>query len=405
MSLKNDIKIQTDEEETVESKFLVFPSESKQSSILAEKIANGLGVEVSRCDVVRFKDDESQPQFKVSVNNKICVVVTSLHQTDRNSNDNSWVLLQMCNALHTSHAKEIIIVAPYTPYARQDKPDDNRSCVTSGLFAKLLNASCGSTPVRYITLDLHAGQLWTVFNALEVRMDNLHSEPHMISLVKEMVMKKHSICNDDIMVVAPDGGAAKRAKRFADEDTGLNCGYALMDKTRKKAGEVASVSLIGSVKNMHAIIGDDMCDTGGTICRAAEKLKEEGAKSVTVMFCHGVFSGNALKRLQESPAIDMVVFTNTCDKSYNVNEPVTLGEHDNITFSQLVDYPKFYMIDITWLLSQAVKCRLTRGSVSKLFELRCTSEKHMQHLMKDGKKNIKQFLTCASGSDLHKCLD
>lgn len=360
-----------------ENPFLVFSSETPESEQLAKNICHYLDTEISSCKILRFKDDESQPQFKVSVSNKTCIIVSCLHQTIRNSNDSSFILFQMCNALHTSQAKEIIIAAPYTPYARQDKPDDNRSCVTSGLFANLLKTSCGNTPVRYITFDLHAGQLWTVFNSANVRIDNLHSEPHMISFVKEAIMKQRGISNDDLMVVAPDGGAAKRAKRFADEIYGLDCGYALMDKTREKPGVIAMVTLIGNVKNKHTIVSDDMCDTGGTICAAADKLKEEGAASVTVMFCHGVFSANALERLQNSNSIDMVVFTNTCDKSYQLNEPIILGEHNNIIFQQLTKYPKFYMIDITWLLSQAIKCRLTCDSVSALFEMRCTSEKDM----------------------------
>jgi ribose-phosphate pyrophosphokinase len=286
----------------------------------------------------------------------------------------------MCDALRTSQAKEIIILAPYTPYARQDKPDDKRSCVTSGLFANLINTACGKTPVRYITFDLHAGQLWTVFNSVGVLCDNLHSEAHMITFVKEFIVKKWAINpSNDIMAVAPDGGAAKRAKRFADETDGLNCGYALMDKTRAGAGVIASVSLIGDIKGKHTILSDDMCDTGGTICAAAEKLKEEGAASVTVMFCHGVFSNNALSKLQNTNAIDMVVFTNTCDKSYQLSTETIVGENNDIVFQQLTNYDKCYMIDVTWLAAKAIDCRLSDGSVSELFELKCTSHEQYQN--------------------------
>lgn len=357
--------------------FLLFASETIESLNLATKMSKHLNIDVSPCNVVRFTDNESQPQFKVSVSNKTCIIVTCLNETSCNSNDSSMVLFQMCNALHTSQAQEIIVVAPYTAYARQDKPDDNRSCVTSGLFANLLKTACGTTPVRYITFDLHAGQLWNVFNAVGVRIDNLHSESHMISFVQEVLLNQQNISNDDIMIVAPDGGAAKRAKRFADVNNGLNCGYAIMDKTRQKAGVVDSVSLIGNVANKHCIIVDDMCDTGGTICIAAGKLKEEGATSVTIMLCHGVFSGSALDRIQDCTAIDMIVFSNTCDKSYKLDKACTVGEYDNVTFQQLINYPKFYMVDITWLLAEATKYRITQGSVSELFKLRCTSEKDM----------------------------
>lgn len=366
------------------SDYLVFAGETPESQAWAKNLCHFLGCEVAPSEVVRFKDQESQPRLKVSVSNKKCIVVNCLHQTaTQNSNDSSFVLFQICHALHTSQAEQIIVVAPYTAYARQDKPDDNRSCVTGGLFPTLLKAACGSTPVRFITFDLHAGQLWTVYKEIGVWMDNLHSEPHMISFVKEVLMKKQFITSNEIMVVAPDAGAAKRATRFADEKTGLNCPYALMSKIRIKANEVASVTLVGDVKGKHCIIPDDMCDTGGTICAAAHKLKEEGAASVVVMFGHGVFSGPALDRLQTNESINMVVFTNTCNKSYEVGQMTTLGDHDNISFQQLKNHPKFFMVDITWLMSQAVKCRLTQGSVSKLFELRCTSEKDMlRHIPK-----------------------
>lgn len=379
--------------------FLVFPGESTESKILANNICKFLGIEPSVCDIKRFKDGETQPQYGESVSGKICIIVTCMR---KNPGEQSMILFQMCDALRTSHAGGILIVSPYTPYARQDKPDDGRSCVTSGLFARLLDKACGKLPVRYMTLDLHAGQLWTVFNTADVLCDNLHSEPHMIAFVKEYLVKIKKIEAELLQVVAPDGGAAKRAKRVAGDNGGLNTGFSLMDKTRKCAGVVDSVELIGGIKGKHAIIPDDMIDTGGTICAAARKLKQEGALTVTVMICHGVFSNDAIERLNAEDAIDMVVFTNTCyDSAYKLNDATVIGEHDDVIFSQLSYFPKFYMIDITWLLAQAVKCRLTRGSVSKLFELKCTSEKNM--IVKTTKADA-VLLPQKSGSDLNKLL-
>lgn len=361
---------------------LIFSSETNESHNFANLICNHLGASLSECEIRRFNDDESQPQFKVSVANKVCVIVAALYQTEtRNSNDSVMVLLQMCNALYTSHADEIIIFSPYTPYARQDKPDDKRSCITSGLFAKLLKSACFDVPVRYITFDLHAGQLSTVFFNAGVRNDNLHSEPHMITYIKEVILKELNATSDDIVIVAPDAGAAKRAKRVARDGNGLMCGDAHMDKTRAGAGVIESVTLSGDVKNRYAIIVDDMCDTGGTLCSASRKLMEEGAVGVIVMVCHGVFSKNALEKLQACPDINLVVTTNTCDKSYHMSEPITRGKYDNITYQQLINYPKIHMIDVSWLAAEAIRRRIGKESVSELFDLNFTSQKHMDYVM------------------------
>jgi ribose-phosphate pyrophosphokinase len=362
---------------------LIFASETPESCKLADQICYHLGVNRSMCEVRRFNDDESQPQFKVSVSNRICVVITSLYQTtERNSNDSFMVLLQMCNALFTSQAKEIIIMSPYTPYARQDKPDDKRSCITSGLFARLIKSSCDDVPVRYITFDLHAGQLSTVFQVAGIRTDNLHSEAHMVTYIKEVILKELGTTTDNIVVVAPDAGAVKRAKRVARDETGLDCGHAHMDKTRSKAGVVDAVAMVGDVKNKYAIVVDDMCDTGGTLCQAALKLKEEGALGVIVMICHGVFSKNALDRLQTCDDINLIVTTNTCDKSYILSDPITKGKHENVTYQYLKTHPKIHMIDISWLAAEAIRRRIGKESLSEVFDMDFTSQKHMDYVMR-----------------------
>lgn len=372
---------------------LIFANETLESNKLASQICEHLGVQKSECVIKRFNDDESQPQFQVSVSNKICVVISCLHQTiDRNSNDEFLVLLQMCNALFTSQAKEIIIMSPYTPYARQDKPDDKRSCITSGLFARLIKAACVDVPVRYITFDLHAGQLCTVFQVAGIRTDNLHTEPHFITFIKKVIFKQPNITNENIVVVAPDAGAAKRAKRVAQDNVGLSCGHAHMDKTRSGAGVVDSVTLVGEVKNKYAIIVDDLCDTGGTLCKSAKKLKEEGVLGVIVMVCHGVFSKNALNTLQNCDDIDLIVTSNTCDKSYDLSEPITVGDNDELTYHTINTHNKINIIDVSWLAAEAIRRRVGKESVAQLFDMNYTSEKHMMKVIEeqeDIKKNKK----------------
>jgi ribose-phosphate pyrophosphokinase len=376
---------------------LVFAGETPESKQLAEQICEHMGVELSPCNIQRFNDEESQPQFGVSVSNRICVLVVALHQATRNSNDNLMVLFQMCEALSASCVKEIIILAPYTPMARQDKPDNNRSCIGSSLYAKLLRAACGLSQVRYITFDLHSGQIAGFFRGANIVNDNLHSEPHIISYIKLVMMKDMSITSKDIVVVAPDGGAAKRARRVASEDYGLNCGFAHMDKVRAGAGEIEAVGLVGDVTGLHAIIVDDMCDTGGTLCAAAEELVKRGAISVSVMVCHGVFSdkngASAIKKLSDDPNINLVVTTNTCNKNYPLSKGIIVGEHNDITYHMIEDYDKFRIIDITWLAAQAVIRRVGKQSVSDLFKIMATSSKHLAYKQRlEYEKRIKQLV-------------
>jgi ribose-phosphate pyrophosphokinase len=367
---------------------LVFAGETPESKALANRLCSHLDVNISPCDIARFADDESQPRFGESVSNKICIIVVALYCTfSRTINDSSFVLFQMCNALHNSQAEEIIICSPYTPYARQDKPDDKRSCVTSGLFATLLRAACGTTPVRYITFDLHAGQLVTVFNTAGVRCDNMHSEAHMTAFINDFLMKQLNATPENVVIVSPDAGASKKAKRMSHQQ---NCGYAVMDKTRKAAGTVESIQLIGDVNGMHAIISDDMCDTGGTICHAAETLKQAGAITVTVMFCHGVFSKNSMDRLQACKHIDIIVCTNTIDRMYDLVDHKVVGDNDNITFSRVKSHPKIWLIDISWLAAEAIRRRVGKESVSYLYESRCTSSSHLIEIMKREKAKRNQ---------------
>lgn len=372
-----------------QSEVVIFAGETIESHRLADLVCSHLEINKSKCKVARFNDDESQPQFGVSVANKIVVLVSCLHQTSqRNSNDNMMVLFQMCRAAFASQAEQIVVVSPYMPMARQDKPDDKRSCIGAGLFPDLLRAAAKTTPIRFITFDLHAAQISTVFQNSGVLSDNNHTEPHIISYCKEW-MKENKISNNDIVVVGPDAGAVKRAKRVASDGYGLSCGFAFMDKTRRCAGEVASVQLVGDVTGKYCIVVDDMCDTGGTINRAASELISRGATGVTILVCHGVFSKDALDKLSGNKDISQVVFTNTCDKNYALEPYRTVGEHDNIRYAQLAEHPKFQMIDISWLLAETVKRRaISGGSVSELFDTKATSEKHLRYIQQQPREEI-----------------
>lgn len=363
--------------------FHVFAGETPESESWANLVSHHLqgGVVDSPRKIVRFRDGESQVQLQTSVTNKVCVVVSCLHSTQEfNCNDNMLVLFQMCYAMATSHAKEIIILSPYMPMSRQDKPDDNRSSVGAGLLPILLKTACINTPVRFITFDLHSAQICTAFQSAGVLIDNLHSEPHLISFCANVLFPQKSLTPGSVVVMAPDNGAGKRAKRMSSQ---IGCGYGIMDKTRDGTREVSDVKVIGVVEGKDVLLVDDMCDSGGTICRAAEELMKRGARSITILVCHGVFSCNAIEKLSANKYIESVVFTSSCvRKSYQINgeRRRVAGKFDNVVYYQLTDYPGMFMIDTSWLAAEAIRRRIGFESVSELFDLKATSQKHLEHL-------------------------
>jgi len=234
-----------------------------------------------------------------------------------NPNDNLMELLVMADAIKRASAKRITAVIPCFGYARQDKKDKSRAPITGKLVANLIEVSGID---RVITIDLHASQIQGFFN---IPVDNLYAEPLIVKYIRKNIP-------GDKVIVSPDAGGVKRANLISDK---LDAELAIIHKERKKANEVAGMILVGDVKDKVALIVDDMADTCGTLQTAASLLVSKGAKAVYALVTHGVLSGNAIERIENSEIKELVI-TNSipnkhnqvCEKLKIINVASMLGE-------------------------------------------------------------------------------
>lgn len=259
----------------------------RASHKLAEKIADNFGVELGQVRVVEFSDGEFQPSFEETVRGKDLFIV----QSTMSPVDNLFELLLMVDAAKRASARKIIAVVPYYGYARQDRKDQPRVAIGAKLIANMLMAAGVS---RIMTMDLHADQIQGFF---EVPVDHLYAS----TIFKPEIERLNT---GHLVMAAPDAGGAKRANSYAKA---FNTGLAICHKNRKKANEVAEMTVIGDVMDKDVIIVDDMCDTAGTLVKAAELFKEKGARSVRAFCTHAVLSGPAYERLENSALTELVV--------------------------------------------------------------------------------------------------
>jgi len=246
-------------------------------------------------------------------------------------------LMELCIMIHAckiASAKRITAVIPLFPYARQDKKDKSRAPITAKLVANMIQkAGCD----HVITMDLHASQIQGFF---DVPVDNLFAEPSAILYIRT------NFNLDDVVIVSPDAGGAKRATSIADR---LGVDFALFHKERKKANEVSRMVLVGNVKDKVAILVDDMADTCGTLCLAASHLSEAGAMKVFAFVTHGILSGNALETIEASN-LEKLIVTNTLPQ--NANQAAC---------------KKIEVLDIGKVLGEVIRRSHYGESVSKLF--------------------------------------
>ncbi|PVD34715.1 hypothetical protein C0Q70_05992 [Pomacea canaliculata] len=268
---------------------------------LANKICTRLGIEPGKVITKKFSNGECCVEIGESVRGEDVYIVQS---GCREVNDMLMELLIMINACKIASACRVTAVIPCFPYARQDKKDK-----IHGFF--------------------------------DIPVDNLYAEPAVLRWITDHIPDWRNCC-----IVSPDAGGAKRVTAIADR---LNVDFALIHKERKKANEVASMVLVGDVKDRIAILVDDMADTCGTVCHAAEKLLEAGAQKVYAICTHGIFSGQALSRINDS-MFEAVVVTNTIPQDLNMKEA-----------------PKIKFIDISMILAEAVRRTHNGESVSSLF--------------------------------------
>lgn len=259
----------------------------RASKDIAEKIAASYGISLGNVMVSDFSDGEFQPSFEETVRGQDVFIV----QSTMPPTDNLFELLLMIDAAKRASARKIIAVIPYFGFARQDRKDKPRVAIGAKLVANMLMAAGVN---RIMTMDLHADQIQGFF---EVPVDHLYAS----TLFYEEIQKLNT---GNLIMAAPDAGGAKRANSYAKK---LDTGLALCHKHRKKANEVAEMTVIGDVEGKDVILIDDMCDTAGTLTKAADLFMSRGAKSVRAFCTHAVLSGPAYERINESSLTELIV--------------------------------------------------------------------------------------------------
>lgn len=261
--------------------------------VLAKAVTDYMGIELGKAMVGKFSDGEIQVEIQENVRSKHVVV---LQPTCAPTNDYLMELMIMIDALKRASAGTITAVIPYFGYARQDRrPRSARVAISARIVANMLQSVSGIS--RVLTMDLHADQIQGFF---DIPVDNIYASPVLLADLQN----KNT---GDLLVVSPDIGGVVRARALAKQ---LGCDLAIIDKRRPKANLSEVMNVIGDVENRRCVVMDDMIDTGGTLCKAAQVLKERGAKSVMAYCTHPVFSGDAISRISESD-LDEVVVTDT----------------------------------------------------------------------------------------------
>ncbi len=271
--------------------FLLFTGNANPD--LAQEVANHLGTQLGKASVSRFSDGEVTVEINQNVRARDIFVLQS---TCAPTNENLMELLIMVDALKRASAGTITAVIPYYGYARQDRrPRSSRVPISAKVVANLLQ-TVGVN--RVLTMDLHADQIQGFF---DIPVDNIYASPVLLG---DLTKQNY----ENLLVVSPDVGGVVRARALAKQ---LHCDLAIIDKRRPKANESEVMNIIGEVAGRNCIIMDDMIDTAGTLVKAAQVLKERGAKKVYAYCTHSVFSGPAIDRISGGDAVDEVVVTNT----------------------------------------------------------------------------------------------
>ncbi len=298
---------------------------------LSEAVCRYLGVSTGIAEIKRFSDGEVFVEISESVRGTHVFVIQS---TCPPVNEHIMELLIITDALKRASAGAITAVIPYYGYARQDRKVQPRAPITAKLVADIL-ARAGVK--RVVTMDLHAGQIQGFF---DVPVDHLYAAPILIKYLKKKFNK------DELVVVSPDAGGMERARVFAKR---LDVGLAMTDKRRPAPNEAEIMNVIGDVVGKTAIIVDDLVDTAGTAVQAAQALIKEGAKRVTLCCTHGVLSGNAVKRIDDS-LVEEVIITDTIPQRQETQ-----------------NCKKIKILSISDLLGEAIRRIAVGESISTLF--------------------------------------
>ena len=311
----------------IKEQFKVFSGTN--SRYLAEKICKSLDCPLGKMKVEHFSDGE----FSVSYEESIRGIYVFLVQSTFPSSDNLMELLLMIDAAKRASAYKTIAVIPYFGWARQDRKDKPRVSIGAKLIADMLSVAGVD---RVITMDLHADQIQGFFN---VPVDHLYGSTIFLPYIKSLQL-------EDMVIASPDVGGSKRAGSYAKH---LNAPMVLGYKTREQANVVSEMHIIGEVEGKDVIILDDMADTAGTLCKAANVIMDSGAKSVRAIVTHGVMSGDAIKNINDS-ALTEIIFT------------------DSIPFKQ-DEGDKVKILSIADLFADTIQRVLTHKSISEMYLL------------------------------------
>ena len=300
---------------------------------LAQRIARSLGGELAICEAGQFSDGESFVKIGEIVRGIDCFVIQS---TSNPVNDNLMELLITIDALRRASAGRITAVIPYYGYARQDRKARARDPISAKLVADLFEAAGVD---RILTMDFHSAQIQRFFS---MPVDHMLGNPMLVDYYKNKIKE----IEGDFVVVAPDIGSVKRSRSFAEE---IDIPLAIIDKRRPEANVSEVMSVIGDVKDKNVIMVDDMIDTAGTICNAAQAMHEKGAKRIFACCTHPVLSGPAIERIQKSAIEELVVL-------------------DTIQLSSDKQIEKIKQLSVCDIFANAIKAIHNNESVSKLFD-------------------------------------
>ena len=299
---------------------------------LSHKISKNLKNKLVNTSIRKFADGEIYIEINENIRGNSIFIIQSVSSP---ANDNLMELLLCIDALKRSSAKNITAVIPYFGYARQDRKVVPRTSISAKLVSNLIT-NAGAD--RVVTVDLHAGQIQGFF---DIPVDNLFATPIFSKHIKKKIKSKNIIC------VAPDVGGVERARALGKK---LDVGLAIVDKRRPSPGKSQVMNVIGNVKNKICILTDDIIDSGGTIVNAADALVKRGAKEVHVYATHGVFSGDAVKKIKNSKIKNLVI-TDSIDSS-----------------DKLKKVRNIEVLSISILLAEAIKRISNSTSVSDLFK-------------------------------------
>jgi ribose-phosphate pyrophosphokinase len=304
---------------------------------MAEKIAAHCFATLVPAEIKTFADGESSVEFLENIRGEDVFIIQS---TSTPVNDNLMELMIMIDAAKRSSAKRITAVIPYFGYARQDRKSASRTPITAKLVANLITEAGAD---RILTMDLHAGQIQGFF---DIPVDDLTSRIAFAKDIKKQFYKEGQDVHDvETVFVSPDAGGTVRARRFADMFGG---DIAIVDKRRPKAGVSEVMNIIGEVKGCHAILVDDIVDSGGTLCNAAKAIMDAGALSVRAYITHGVLTGTACQKVEDSVLEELVIT-------------------DSIDFKCPHDCKKTRAVSVSTMFGEAIRRVSNEESVSSLF--------------------------------------